>query len=390
VLSTRDRRTAVEIVDDVVTVVDGPVAGLTYRELEVEALTSGADLDLVGDLLLQAGAEPGGHRSKGARALGAPDELTPLVPLPVTAEPADPAALVVRNHLRVHAAALLAQDLRVRRDLPDSVHQFRVAARRLRSGLQAFAPLVEADWSAHLRAELGWVAGVLGAARDSEVLEEHLFQAVRRLPPELDRAAGLVLIQDALDARIADAEVQRRAAMSSERYLDLLDTLLQASEIPLTTALADQPAGEVLPSLVRSRFKKLRRRADLLPDEIDGHDDDWHATRIAGKKARYVGEAVAPVFGHPARRYVRQMTRVTELLGEHQDCAIAADTVRSLVTKDTGPQAAFTLGALYAQQRQRVQDIRLEFVAEWPTIRARKWRKWLAEPDAEHARDDGV
>lgn len=390
VLSSRDRRTSLEIVDDVVTVVDGPVAGLTYRELEVEALTRGASLDLVGELLLQAGAAPGGHASKGARALGAPDDLSPLVPLPVAADPADPAAMVVRNHLRVHAAALLAQDVRVRRDLPDSVHQFRVAARRLRSGLQAFAPLVEPEWSAHLRDELGWIAGVLGAARDAEVLEEHLFEAVRALPPELDRAAGLVLIQDALDTRITEAEQQRRTAMSSRRYLDLLDALVAAAEVPRTTALGDQPADEVLPPLVRSRFKKLRRRADLLPDEIDGHDDDWHAARIAGKKARYVGEAVAPVFGDQARRYVRQMTRVTELLGEHQDCAIAADTVRSLVTRDTGPQAAFTLGALYAQQRERVQRIREEFVADWPTISSRKWRRWLHEAGTEYVSDDGV
>ena len=377
VLRTRDGRTAVEIVDDLVTVVDGPASGLAYRELEIEALTPGADLAVVADLLLAAGAAPGGHQSKGARALGAPDDLSPLVPLPSSAVPADPAALVVRNHLRVHTAVLLRQDLRVRRDLPDAVHQFRVAARRLRSGLQSFAPLVDDAWARHLRDELGWIAGVLGAARDAEVLEGHLFRAVRDLPAELDRAAGLVRIQDALEARISEAAGERVGAMASARYLDLLDALVAAAEVPQTTELADHPAGEVLPALVSSRFKKLARMADLLAGELDGHDDDWHATRIAGKKARYVAEAVVPVFGEPARRYVRQMETVTELLGEHQDCAIAADTVRALVARDTGPQAALTLGALYAQQRQRVQDIRHEFVAVWPKIRSRKWRRWL-------------
>jgi hypothetical protein len=47
------------------------------------------------------------------------------------------------------------------------------------------------------------------------------------------------------------------------------------------------------------------------------------------------------------------------------------------VTRDTGPQAAFTLGALYAQQRQRVAEVRREFVEIWPSVRDRRWRRWL-------------
>ena len=380
-VSTRRRvgaaRMSVEVVDDKVSVLDGPAAGLSYREIEAEALTPGADLNAVADLLAAQGARPGGYPSKGARALGADPDIPPLVPPTGRAGPADPAALVVRNHLRQHTAVLVHQDLRVRRDLPDAVHQFRVAARRLRSGLQAFRPLVDDEWSRHLRTELGWIANTLGAARDAEVLEDHLFVAIRDLPAELDRPAGLVAVQDELEKRIADAEDVRREAMSSERYLTLLDELIAAAEVPQTTPLADHPAGECLPPLVSDRFERLARLADPLVDELEGHDDDWHKARIAAKKARYVGEAVEPVFGRPARRYVKQITRVTELLGEHQDCAIAADTVRQLVTRDTGPQTALTLGAVYVQQRHRVRDIREEFLAEWPGIRAAKWRRWL-------------
>ncbi|MFZ0324953.1 MAG: CYTH and CHAD domain-containing protein [Actinomycetes bacterium] len=377
VLSSRDGRLAVEVVDDVVTVTEGPMAGLAYRELEVEALTPEAGLDVVASLLLETGAREGEFASKGARALGAPAELSPIVPAATAATPADPAALVVRNHLRTHVAAIIHQDTRVRRDLPDSVHQFRVAARRLRAGLQSFAPLVDDEWGLHLRGELGWIAGVLGLARDTEVLEDHLIAAVRALPAELDRAAGLVLIQDDLEANLVDATKSAHEAMGSARYLELLDNLVAATEVPRTTALADGPAGEVLPPLVKRRFKKLARMADVLPNELDGHDDDWHATRIAGKKARYVAEAVVPVFGAPARKYVKQMERVTELLGEHQDCAIAAETVRGLINRGTGPNAAFTLGALYDQQRQRVQGVRHEFVDAWPQIRHKRWRRWL-------------
>src|SRR6516162_478467 len=43
---------------------------------------------------------------------------------------------VVLAYLGTHAAALKALDPAVRRDAPDSVHQMRVAARRLRSTLR--------------------------------------------------------------------------------------------------------------------------------------------------------------------------------------------------------------------------------------------------------------
>ncbi len=39
--------------------------------------------------------------------------------------------------------ALVTQDLLARRDAPDAVHQLRVAARRLRSALQAYRPLLD-------------------------------------------------------------------------------------------------------------------------------------------------------------------------------------------------------------------------------------------------------
>lgn len=380
-LLTRDGTLLAEIVDDRVTVIDGPAAGLTYRELEVEdgpaAAVDPRGVDLAVELILAAGAREGGFASKGLRALGLTSSPDPPVPAPVRCAPEDPAGDAVTAHLRTHVRALVQQDTRVRRDLPDSVHQFRVAARRLRSGLQTFAPLVDDGWARWLRAELGWAAGVMGAARDAEVLELRLLDGVRSLPAELDRAAGYVVIQDHFEDGKAEALELAHAEMCTARYLELLDALVDAACKPRLTPLADRPAAEVLPPLVAKRWRRLAREADLLHDELTGHDEHWHQTRITAKKARYATEACGPVFGPPAKRLADQLERVTELLGEHQDCAIAAATVLGLLTRDTGPRAAFTLGALYDLQRQRIKEIRAEFVSIWPSVRDPKWRRWL-------------
>lgn len=375
--STRGNRADLEVVDDVVTLTDGPLDGQTYREVEAEVLGSGDLLPIVSDLLFAAGARPSQSRSKGVRALAGDTPLEPVVPAVVRARPKDAAALAVTQHLRTHVAVLLAQDVRVRRNQPDAVHQFRVAARRLRSGLQAFAPLVDEAWARHLRAELGWIAGVLGASRDREVLEERLFAGIRRLPGDLDRAAALVAVQDHLEAELASANAEIEETMQSARYLTLLDTLVAAALQTPTTPSAEGPSSQVLPPLVNKRWKRLDREATVLHDEIQGHDDHWHQTRITAKKARYTVEACVPVFGGPARKLAKQLETVTELLGEHQDAAIAADTVHGLVTRATGPRAAFALGALYDQQRRRVQEVRHEFVECWPRISHSEWRKWL-------------
>jgi CHAD domain-containing protein len=366
-----------EVCDDRVTITDGPLDGTAYREVEVESLAVDAPLAVVVDALVEAGAPRSTAGSKGIRAVAGAGWPDPEVPEPGPVSPADPAAAAVLRLIRAQTRAIIAQDLRVRRDLPDAVHQFRVATRRLRSGLQAFAPLVDRRWAKQIRAELGWAASALGAARDAEVLEERLEAGVRALDDRVDRAAALVAVRDAVLAGQSAALRAGREALMSARYLALLDALVAASnDVPLTAA-AGQPAGQVLPALVLARWDNLAEEADRLADELDGHDDDWHQTRISAKKARYAAESLVPVFGEPAKRLAQQLGVVTDLLGRHQDCSIAAETVAALITPDTGPRAAFALGALHEQQRAELQQVRHDFVRVWPEIARRRHRKWL-------------
>jgi len=373
----RDGEPCLEVVDDSVSLTEGPLAGTKYREIEVEVIRDSDLQPIVTEMLLEAGAAPAMSSSKGVRAVAGDVELSPAPPLPERAKPKDSAGLAVTGHIRAHVIALVTQDIRVRRRLPDSVHQFRVAARRLRSGLQAFGPLLDQQWSERMRGELKWIASVLGAARDREVQEARLFAAIRKLPGDVDRAAAFVAVQDHLEGQLAVANEHIEATLQSKRYLVLLDALAAAAESPPLTASASEPANVVLPPLVRKRWKRLAHEANMLHDELQGHDKHWHETRITAKKARYSVEACIPVFGRPAKKPAKQLEVVTELLGEHQDCAVAADTVRSLITKDTGPQTSFALGALYATQRQRTAAIRHEFIEAWPLISHTEWRKWL-------------
>jgi len=145
----------------------------------------------------------------------------------------------------------------------------------------------------------------------------------------------------------------------------------------------------VLPPLVTKAFRKLAKESErLLADEVripgGAPDEEWHATRITAKKARYAVEACAPVFGQPAAAFAKQLSRVTEVLGEHQDASIAQEQVHQVVLASTpegtpaSVEAAFALGALLAVEADSAQGTRTTYAEVWPQVSRPKWRRWLA------------
>ena len=393
-LVASDGRVVAELTDDSVSVLDGSHVAGKFRELEVETREgTQAEIDAIVAALVESGAVEGGLPSKAVRALGPAASAPPDVPPPLRVRPRDPASAALQAHLARHTRALLAQDVRLRRDLPDAVHQLRVAARRLRSGLKVFGPLIEREWADGLRAELAWIAGELGEVRDREVQEERLLHDLAALPaasPDdggdgtagVDRtdardiAAAMSVVRRSFDDERDRARAEVDEAMRSPRYLALLDVLVDAANRPQFTVAAGAPCDRALPPLLTKAWRRLDRDADRL--ELDGTDDSWHEVRIAGKRARYAAEALVPVFGDPAKAFAKNLERVTELLGEHQDAVIASDTARRLaggrrVTGTTG----FVLGLLHEAERAAVTATRHELVRVWPEVSRRRHRAWL-------------
>lgn len=373
VLHDAEGTAVAELVDDIVSIMDGDVVAGRFRELEIEALTEDASvLDPIVELLLAHGAMPGSS-SKAGSALGPAARNAPDVvdAFPVT--PADPAGDAVRAHLLTHVRRFLMQDVRVRRDLPDSVHQMRVAARRLRSGLRVFAPLVDPEWSRHLRDELGWAASELGLSRDSEVLLARLDAHADELG-EQDAALIHAHVDPVMRAKVDAGRAEALAAMRSERHLALLDALVDAANNPRLAPAAAAPSRQVLPPLFEKSWRKLAKEVGRLT--LDGPAEEWHATRITAKRARYAAEVLVPVFGPPAKNLASSLGTVTEQLGEHQDASIAQATVRELAAQFDGP-TGFALGLLHAYEVECELIARVKLQEQWPLVRGLRKRTRL-------------
>ena len=94
-------------------------------------------------------------------------------------------------------------------------------------------------------------------------------------------------------------------------------------------------------------------------DRLSGGDErdvEWHEARKAAKRLRYATEAAAPVLGAPAKRLVKRVKEVQELLGDHQDAVVARPVLREIgVAAHLDGENGFTYGILHERETTGVR-----------------------------------
>jgi len=362
-----------EVVDDEVSVRDGRRVAARFREIEVEASGENGAEGIITPLVTRlrvAGAGAPDPTPKHIRALG-PRAIEPPEVSPEPLLPAPTARDVIKYALSDSVAALLHHDplVRTSRD-PEAVHQARVATRKLRSNLRTFGPLLDVEWLEPLRSELGWIATSLGTVRDREVLLERLRERAKSLPANDNRSATALL--RILETEIDGLRKNLATDLDSQRYVDLLERLVDAAHSPATLPAADQPASGLLPALATTPWRRLRsavRQLHVMPA-----DADLHRIRILAKRARYAAEAVAPVAGPDSAAFAKAAARLQTILGEHQDSVTAQAWLRG--AKVSG-RRAFVAGELIAEERLAAEESRRQWPAVWQALDRKKLRDWM-------------
>jgi CHAD domain-containing protein len=339
-----------------------------WREWEVELVEGGRSvLDVIEGRFLSAGASVATTSSKLARALG--DALPPRVPTPDRKELArGSAAHLLTAHLVKHIAKLQQHDAGVRAAEPQAVHKMRIAARRLRSALTTYGPVLRPDAGKSLRDELRWLGQILSEARDAEVLRERLDRLVAGEPAEL--VLGSVAAR--IDSELGEAERAGRLgvlhALDSERYFRLLGALDDLVRSLPGFPHADLPARAVVPDLLRRDAKRLRRAVRAIERAGGAHERDlaFHEMRKKAKRLRYAAESAVPVCGARAKRLASAAKRIQEVLGEHQDAVVARGKLREYgVQAQLAGENAFAFGRLHAFEEWHAAQAEDDFTAAW-------------------------
>lgn len=392
---SKDGDPMAEFADDHVTAFSMLEGGekTTWREWEIELLGDWADrpegqalMAAMSQVAVVAGAAPSESPSKLATALGDSVNSAPLPPTPAKLPKGTPGRTVV-DALAANVQKMIEVDPKVRRDEWDSVHQMRVATRELRSHLQTFHGIVVGDRVRELERDLKQLAGVLGVARDAEVV-------AMRWEELLARPEGETLGEELREHLVEDVRkdyhrAHRRVvlALSSPQYFALLDDLEallanppiatgEDQELDAENTTEDAPAPEtsaedkeemeqeeldttaVLASHLRSAFKKFQRRHELaVSGREEGNlpesqiDERFHDVRKAAKKLRYSAEA-AQNAGLPTSKLYSACKNLQSVLGDFQDTCTAREFVVARADRAfKAGKNTFGYGVLYQMER---------------------------------------
>src|SRR5690606_1875648 len=98
---------------------------------------------------------------------------------------------------------------------------------------------------------------------------------------------------------------------------------------PPVNARSYAKATVALPPVVRAAWRRLDRELDAAAAQPVGSQRDrlLHEARKDAKRARYVTEAVAGVFGEQALRSARAAEALQDALGEHQDGVVTREAL---------------------------------------------------------------
>ncbi|AJC58382.1 CYTH and CHAD domain-containing protein [Streptomyces sp. 769] len=370
---------------------EGAARTARWREIEVELAPGtgrGAGqklLDEVERVLTGAGARPAAAPSKLARALAetapqtspetAPETAREGAARPAPAADADrprcTAGDVVLRYVRAQVRAIVELDPAVRRDLPDAVHQMRVATRRLRSAFRSYATVLDRAATDPLGVELKWLATELGAGRDQEVLADRLTTALAEVPRSLRLGPVSARLRSWSARRRAGARERLLAALDGPRYLALLENLRALLGAPPLRRPAARPAPPVVAGAVLKDYRRLAHRIEAALDTPAGpaRDEALHSARKAAKRIRYAAEAASPALGRPARAFVRRTKQVQQLLGDHQDSVVARAALRELATQARrAGESGFTFGLLYGREEALAARSERELPELWAKV----------------------
>ncbi len=303
-------------------------------------------------------------------------------PKPVKAKPADLPAdanldeatariiLGTIEHFLVNWASLRASDD------PESIHQMRVALRRLRAALGMLKKVIPCLEFEAFRDEAKALASAFGPARDSDALRELIEQGPMGHFGERKDFAPLL---DALEKRRAAAYAESRALIESQRptlFVLRLSAFVarrgwRNATPGLDLATLTEPVAVFAAQALERLHKRALKRGKKL---VTLPDEQRHEVRIALKNLRYGGEFFASCFAgqrDPAP-FLRAAADLQGLLGAHNDAA-SADHFLSASHAEGAARAAGIVSGWYARGAV-IADKRL--AREWKRFKAMRpfWR----------------
>ena len=217
-----------------------------------------------------------------------------------------------------------------------SVHQARVATRRLREALPVLRASVDGSALSRVRRQVRTMTRALGPVRELDVSLLHLDDLAKA---DVVSARALGRVRSALARERAARRREMLAAITPGKLERLRQRLGRVSRGPEAT----QPAA-TLEEARRQVAKRARRLAAAvaragglyLPERL-------HAARVAAKKLRYALEIDRELRRSRATARITQLKRLQDLLGRMHDFEVLIVRTRQVQADVAGSDRRLTL-----------------------------------------------
>lgn len=362
----------------------GQRSALGY-ELEIELSATGTldDLRALEEPLLALGLQPQ-PRSKFERALAWLGLEPPAGPKKLKLlglRAAEPMAEAVRKILTFHFERMRVHEPGTRAGRDDeALHDMRVAVRRQRSALRAWAPHFRRKTVRPFQRALRSLARLLGAVRDWDVLLQDA--------QGYASAAGAVAFQAVLDDWAAQRETEHAALLAhldSEAYQDFVrayEEFLMTDGAGVKAPLADPPqpytVAQALPVTVWERYAVVRAYEAILPL---ADEPLLHQLRIEAKRLRYTLEFFREVLAPAAETAIPLVIALQDQLGQLHDADVAAARVRAFLVQgaqaSASPAVLKAAGGYLRHLTARAQTLRRGVNPLWRKVAGHRFRQWL-------------
>lgn len=261
---------------------------------------------------------------------------------------------------------------------PEFLHQYRVALRRLRSGLSLWKGVFAAPEVDALKAEFSDLMQETGALRDLDVFAAAQEDYTSLLPDTLRPGLDLMFRDIAEHRRNEQAALSAR--LQDPEHADRVQHLVAAIRALPAGPRGRQPAGKLARRLISRRYGKLVAVARMV--DKDTPDRKIHELRIHMKKLRYLLDMFKPLVPGSDLKSVRKpLQDLQERLGLFNDASVQQVALRAYPAaypgRDAGQSAemAMAAGGLIAMLHLRQQEERVRCEIELAAFTSKQVRR---------------
>lgn len=216
-----------------------------------------------------------------------------------------------------------------------SVHQARVATRRLRAALPVLRKSLDADAIDRAQSRVRRMTRALGPVRELDVSLQELEEFANR-----GVATGRAI------SKVRQAITQQRLARRRDMLAAITPGKVERLRRELSSVGSGPPVGG-RPGAIRDAVRRVEARALRLRHAIENAGSLYvatrlHAVRIAAKKLRYAMEIERELKRSRVTARIRQLKSLQDLLGRMHDLHMLAESTRAVQTEVAGKDRRLT------------------------------------------------